>query len=132
MITLSTAHAAERAAAAIAATLAKLNSGVLGAIIPLYDTVRPANGAAESATPLAVITLDKPAGTITDGVLTLTLPPDVLIDVTGIAVWARIIVDSGIVLDCDVTDVAGTGMIKLASTQLYAGGTVRLASGVLS
>lgn len=132
MITLSPAHVAERAAAAIAATLTTLNSGVGGASVSMYATVRPANGAAAGGAPLAVITLLKPAGTIADGVLTLALPPDALIDITGIALWARITVDSGIVLDCDVSDPAGTAMIRLASTQLYAGGSVRLASGVLS
>ena len=132
MITLSDTHAAERAAAALAATLTKLNSGAGGASVPLYATARPANGAAAGGDPLAIITLVKPAGTITAGVLTLTLPDDALIDVTGIALWARITVDSGIVLDCDVSDTAGTAMIRLASTQLYAGGSVRMTSGVLS
>lgn len=132
MITLSPAHAAERAAAALAATLTKLNSGAGGASVSLYATVRPANSAAAGGDPLAVITLAKPAGVIDAGVLTLTLPDDALILLTGIALWARITVDSGIVLDSDVSDMAGTAMIRLASTQLYAGGSVRLASGVLS
>ena len=132
MITLSPEHAAERAAASLAATLTKLNSGAGGASVSLYATARPSNGAAAGGDPLAVITLVKPAGTIAAGVLTLTLPEDALIDATGIALWARITVDSGIVLDCDVSDTAGTAMIRLASTQLYAGGSVRMASGVLS
>jgi hypothetical protein len=131
MITISPEHAAERAAAALAATLTKLNSGALGASVRLFATARPANGAAPGADPLAAWTLLKPAGVIDEGVLTLDQPEDALIMVTGVALWARIFVDSAIVLDCDVSDMEGTAMIRLASTQLYAGGLVRLTSGVL-
>lgn len=132
MITLSPAHEGARAAAAIAATLAMLNSGTGGANVSLYATARPANGTVAGGSPLAVFTLLKPAGSITAGVLSLSQPPEAMIIATGVALWARITVDSGPVLDCDVSDMAGTAMIRLANTQLYAGGYVRLASGTLS
>lgn len=131
MITLSPSHAAERAASALAATLVKLNSGATGAAVNLYATVRPENGAAAGAAALTTIILAKPAGTIANGVLTLSPAADALIMTTGIAVWARFSVGGVILFDCDVSDVAGTATIRLATTQLYAGGSVRLASGIL-
>lgn len=131
MIVLSTAHAAERAAAALQATLTALNSGPTGATIDLYATARPAGGDAPGGSPLATFTLPKPAGTIDAGVLTLALVGDALIMSTGVAVWARVSANGATVFDCGVSDTAGTATIRLASTQLYAGGSVRLASGVL-
>lgn len=132
MMTLSDYHAALRAAAALAATLAALDAGTTGATIDLYASVRPANGAAPGGSALATFTLAQPAGTITAGVLTLTLPDDALILTTGIAAWARFTADGHILQDCDVTDTLGTGTVRLATTQLYAGGSVHMASGTLS
>ena len=131
MITLSSAHAAARAAAALQATLAALDSGTTGATIDIYATTRPAIGDPPGDAPLATLTLPIPAGTIADGVLTLGTVEDALIMATGVAVWARCTANGAIVFDCDVSDVAGTATIRLATTQLYAGGSVRLASGVL-
>lgn len=132
MITLSAAHAAARAAAALAATLTRLNAGATGATLDLYATAQPASGADPGGTPLATFTLPKPAGVIDAGVLTLGAVPDALVAATGIALWARVKVGVVHEMDCDVSDVAGTGTVKLSNTQLYAGGTVRLSSGVLS
>lgn len=132
MITLSPEHAAERAAAALAATLAKLNSGALEASVLLFSTPRPANGADAGAAAMTTITLRKPAGVIAAGVLTLTLPEDAMVLISGVPLWGRVAVGSAIVLDCDVSDMSGTAMIRLATTQLYAGGFVRLVSGALS
>jgi hypothetical protein len=131
MITLSPAHAALRAAAALAATLIAINAGTTGATVSLYSTTRPADGADAGGAAQAVFTLPLPAGTIDAGVLTLGVTPDALIMSTGIALWARIEANSVILLDCDVSDTEGTATIRLASTQLYAGGSVRLASGIL-
>ena len=132
MITLSTVHAAERAAAALSATLAKLNSGASGATIALYATTRPSIGAAPGASALATFTLDQPAGSIASGVLTLAPADNALILTTGVALWARVEANGAIVFDCDVSDTAGTATIRLAASQLYAGGSVNIASGVLS
>ena len=131
MITLSPAHAASRAAAALSATLTALNAGATGATVSLYTTARPANGEDAGGAAQAVITLPKPAGTISAGVLTLGAADDALILSTGVALWARIEANSVILLDCDVSDTGGTATIRLATTTLYAGGSVRLASGVL-
>lgn len=132
MIVLSATHAAQRAAAALQATLNALDSGPTGATtIAIYATARPAVGDAPVGDPLATFTLPKPAGAIDAGVLTLAQVDDAFITATGIAVWARVSVNGATLFDCDVSDTAGTATIRLATTQLYAGGSVRLASGVL-
>lgn len=131
MIVLSATHAAQRAAAALQATLNALDSGTTGATIAIYATARPAVGDATGGDPLATFTLPKPAGAIDAGVLTLDPVDDAFITATGIAVWARVSVNGATLFDCDVSDTAGTATIRLATTQLYAGGSVRLASGVL-
>lgn len=131
MIVLSATHAAQRAAAALQATLTALNAGTTGATIDLYATTRPAIGDAPGASPLATFTLPKPAGTISDGLLTLGGVDDALIMATGVAVWGRCTANGATQFDCDVSDTAGTATLRLATTQLYAGGSVRLASGVL-
>ena len=131
MIVLSATHAAQRAAAALQATLNAMDSGTTGATIAIYATARPAVGDAPVGDPLATFTLPKPAGAIDAGVLTLAPVDDAFITATGIAVWARVSVNGATLFDCDVSDTAGTATIRLATTQLYAGGSVRLASGVL-
>lgn len=131
MIVLSATHAAQRAAAALQATLNALDSGTTGATIAIYATARPAVGDVPGGDPLATFTLPKPAGAIDAGVLTLAPVDDAFITATGIAVWARVSVNGATLFDCDVSDTAGTATIRLATTQLYAGGSVRLASGVL-
>ena len=131
MITLSTEHAAERAAAALAATLTKLDSGSSGATVSLYGTARPTNGGDAGGAAQAVLVLPKPAGTIDAGVLTLGAVTDALITSTGVALWARVEANGGIVFDCDVSDTTGTATIRLATTQLYTGGSVQMASGIL-
>ncbi|NMM75394.1 hypothetical protein B2J88_20305 [Rhodococcus sp. SRB_17] len=131
MITLSTTHAEARAAAALQATLTALNSGATGATIDIYATVRPATGDAPGGSPLATFTLPKPAGTIADRQLTLGVVPDALIMSTGEALWARVMAGTALLFDCDVSDTTGTATLRLATTQLYAGGSVHLASGVL-
>lgn len=131
MIVLSTTHAAERAAAALQATLTALNAGTTGATIDIYATTRPGVGDAPGASPLATFVLPKPAGTIDAGVLTLAPVDDALIMATGVAAWARVSANGAALWDCDVSDTAGTATIRLATTQLYAGGSVRLASGTL-
>lgn len=129
MIVLAPHHAAARAAAALQATLGLLNAG--GATVALYATTRPATGAAPGAAALATFVLPQPAGTIVGDLLTLGVVDDALILVSGVALWARASADGTHLLDCDVSDTAGAATIRLSTTQLYAGGLVRLASGVL-
>jgi hypothetical protein len=131
MITLSDAHMATRGAAALSATLTALNAGSTGATILMYSTARPANGASAGGAAQAVLTLPTPAGTIIDGVLTLAAVTDALITSTGVVLWARAVSNGVILFDCDVSDTSGSATIRLATTQLYAGGAVHLTSAIL-
>lgn len=130
-ITLSPVHAESRAAGALDATLALLNSGASGAKLHLYSTTRPPQGANPGAAPMATFTLPKPAGTISAGVLTLGVAADALIYSSGVVLWARFSVDDTPAMDCNVSDASGAATVQLATTQLYAGGSVRLTAGVL-
>ncbi|MFZ6767757.1 hypothetical protein ACO0LM_11805 [Undibacterium sp. Di26W] len=117
--------------ARLAGSLAHLDAGTGRARIRIYEGVQPDLGG--TATNLLVeITLTKPAGVIASGVLSLTQSGSALIMRTGVATWARVINGNGeIAFDCDVTDDTGTGILKLSSTQLYAGGNVPLQSAVI-
>ena len=81
---------------------------------------------------LVEIRLTKPAGTISNGLLTLTQQEDGLITASGIATWARLVNGEDVTaldLDCSGTD--GSGDVKLASTTLYLGGDARMVSAIL-
>jgi hypothetical protein len=84
-------------------------------------------GVQESSSPLAVIDLAKPAGTVSAaGVLTLIVPRDGLIQISGTPTWARMLNGAGeVAFDADV----GVEVI-LSQTQFFAGGTARLVSAV--
>jgi hypothetical protein len=90
-------------------------------------------GTAGMATVLATITLDDPAGSVTSGVLTLTMPQsDSSADDTGTAAAARI-------RDSDDNDVitgltVGTGSedVVLDSVSITAGQTVTISSATIT
>lgn len=115
-------------------TLEFLNVGSGVAHILIYDSARPANGAAITTETLLVdVPLLDPPGTVGSNKLSITTPPDALILASGIAAWARVINGDGShAIDCDVTDIAGAGPIKMASTTLYAGGIARILSAEFS
>lgn len=112
--------------------LAYLDSGASSARVRLYNGSQPAfNGT--PTTLLAEITLTEPAGTISSGVLSLTALADGLVLADGTATWARIVNGNGdTCFDCDVTGTGGTGIIKLSSTALLAGGLVHITSAQLA
>ncbi len=114
-------------AAAMLGRLAFLDSGPGPASLVIYGSTRPTAGAAAGSSPLAVIDLSKPAGTVSAaGVLTLIVPREGLILISGTPSWARMLNGAGdIAFDADV----GTEVI-LSQAQLYAGGTARLVSAV--
>lgn len=128
-VRITTAHNEAR----LTGTLDFLNLGSGVATIEIYgNTKRTDVTDSPGADPLVIMELDDPAGTVASNVLTLAAGADALIDNSGTAVWARLVNangdDAG---DMDVSDVAGSGAIKLPSTTLYAGGITRLVSGVL-
>ena len=106
--------------------------GTTNGSVSLYEGPRPALGGTPPAEPLATIPLVEPVGTVSAGVLTLTAAPEVMVLRTGVAAWARFVNgDGALAFDCDVSDMAGSGEIKLPDTVMYAGGYTRLVAGTL-
>jgi len=113
--------------------MAFLAQGIDGARAEIYDGVRPVFGAVPLGKLLVAIGLAEPIGTVAEGVLTLTPTKEVMITATGQATWARVVNGEGTVAwDCDVSDLNGTGELRLPSTTLYAGGFTRIVSGVIA
>ncbi|MFT7722227.1 MAG: hypothetical protein QM788_05290 [Roseateles sp.] len=119
--------------ARLTGTLSYLDLGANPAKLRLYNGTRPATGGAPT-TLLAEIVLDKPAGTVAGGALTLASSDLSLCQATGTATWARIVNGAGaVVADGDVSTVAaGTGQVQLDEVNLLAGGRVQLVSAVLT
>ena len=106
--------------------------GTQNASVRIYSGVRPALGATPSGDLLATIVLVEPIGEVEDGQLAITPTAEALIETGGEATWARIVNGDGtLAWDCDVSDLEGTGELRLPSTTLYAGGYTRIVSGLL-
>ena len=106
--------------------------GTQNASVRIYGGTRPALGAAPSGDLLATIVLIEPIGEVEDGLLSITPTGEALIETGGVATWARIVNGDGVLAwDCDVSDLNGTGELRLPSTTLYAGGYTRIVSGLL-
>lgn len=130
---MTVAITVEHNEARLAGTLAFLDEGPQPARLRVYGGVRPASPAdVPSSAMLVEIALTKPAGTILDGLLTLTQQENGLITATGVATWARLVNGNDVTaldLDCSGTD--GDGDVKLATTTLYLGGDARMVSAIL-
>ena len=106
--------------------------GTENAHVLIYGGVRPSFGALPSGDLLATIVLVEPIGEVEDGQLAITPTGEALIETGGEATWARIVNgDGALAWDCDVSDLGGTGELRLPSTTLYAGGYTRIVSGLL-
>jgi hypothetical protein len=128
MIEISAALNASR----LNGVIAFLAIGAENAKVHLYDGARPVLGGTPAGTLLTSIVLVEPLGTVADGFLTLAPTPEAMILASGEATWARIVNgDGALAWDCDVSDLNGTGELRLASTTLYAGGYTRIVSGTL-
>jgi len=100
-----------------------------------YTAPQPAKGAAiTTQTLLGTVVFSEPAGTVAAGVLTFNvISDDSSEDADGPAVWCRVLDgDGAFVMDMPVTDTNGAGPVKMPSTQIYAGGTIHVASAVLT
>ncbi len=119
--------------ARLAGTLTFLDTGPNPARLRIYSGTRPLTPSAAPASAMLVeIKLTKPAGTILNGLLTLTQQEDGLINNTGVASWARLLNGAdATALDLDCSDTNGNGDVKLASTNLYLGGDARIVSAIL-
>lgn len=112
--------------------IAFLALGAENAKVHVYDGERPPLGGPPAGHRLASILLVEPIGTVADGLLILAPTPEVMILASGEAAWARIVNgDGALAWDCDVSDLNGSGELRLPSTTLYAGGYTRLVSGTL-
>lgn len=112
--------------------IAFLSGGAENARANIYDGARPALGGEPVGNLLASIVLMEPIGTVENGLLTITPTNEVMIGNTGQATWARIVNgNAALAWDCDVSDLNGTGELRLPSTTLYAGGYTRIVSGLL-
>lgn len=106
--------------------------GTQNASVRIYSGARPALGAPPTGDLLATIVLVEPIGDVEDGLLSITPTDEALIETGGVATWARIVNGDGeLAWDCDVSDLDGTGELRLPSTTLYAGGYTRIVSGLL-
>ena len=118
--------------ARLSAVVAFLDTGAGAATVRIYPGARPLVNAAPNSGFLAELPLLKPSGSVLDGRLTLAPGESVLNANSGVAAWARVVNGNGeTAFDCDVTDTAGTGEIKIQSTVLYEGGETRMVSGTL-
>jgi hypothetical protein len=118
--------------ARLQSVVAFLAAGAEAARVQVYDGARPALAGLPAGKLLAAIALMEPIGTVADGLLTIAPTSEVLIVNTGQATWARVVNGNGtLAWDCDVSDLNGTGELRLPSTTLYAGGYTRIVSGVL-
>lgn len=128
MIAISSALADAR----LAAVVGFMQTGSGSATANIYDGARPASGGVPAGNLLASIEFASPIGSVSAGVLTITPTAESLIAASGEGSWARILNANGdFAWDCNVSDQAGTGELKLASTTLYAGGSTRIVSGAI-
>jgi hypothetical protein len=106
--------------------------GTENAHVQIYGGERPNFGEEPDGDLLATIVLVEPIGEVEDGLLAITPTGEALIEASGVATWARIVNGDGtLAWDCDVSDLNGTGELRLPSTTLYAGGYTRIVSGLL-
>lgn len=130
---MTVAITVEHNEARLAGTLTFLDAGSNPARLRIYGGTRPETPATTPTSAMLVeIRLTKPAGTISNGLMTLTQQEDGLITASGIATWARLVNGDDVTaldLDCSGTD--GNGDVKLASTTLYLGGDARMVSAIL-
>jgi len=112
-----------------------LDAGSSGALIEAYTAPQPATGGAVgSATLLGTMTCSDPAGTTTNGVLTLdTIADDVSADATGDIAWCRVTdSDGNFVIDL-TAGVSGSGKdIIFTTLSVVAGGVIKMTSCVIS
>jgi hypothetical protein len=111
-----------------------INAGTGPGAMLFYTAPKPAAGAAVTTqTLLATAPFAEPAGTVVNGVLTFNpLTEDALTPAEGDADWARIVDGNGaFVADLSVTNNAGIGPVKMASTHIYQNGVLLVTSMVI-
>jgi hypothetical protein len=79
---------------------------------------------------LGTLTCSAPCGTVSGKVLTFSaIQQDNQADATGTVTWARLLDSNNtVVLDVDVSDTNGTGIIKMNTIDIVIGGPIALTS----
>ena len=116
----------------LSAVASFLALGTAPATVAIYGGPRPTLGGMPTGDLLVTLELVEPIGTVAAGVLTLEPTPEAMISTSGTATWARVVNgDGALAWDCDVSDLTGSGELRLSTVQLYQGGYTRLVSGTL-
>lgn len=127
--------------ASILATLATdlaaaINAGASAPEIEFYTGSPPSTpaDAVTSQTLLGTLVCSDPAVVASGATVTFdAITADTSADASGTAAWARILDGDGdAVIDVDVTNGAGTGVIKLNTTTIVAGGLIGITSFVFT
>ena len=119
--------------AALTAMGALLDAGAAAGKLRIYDGTQPAgpNTAITTQVLLAELTLSDPAlAAPSAGTAALSaITGDASANNTGTATWARFVdSDGNAVWDCDISDLAGDGTLKLNSTSVVAAAPVSVTS----
>lgn len=119
--------------ARLQATANYIDSGSGAGYFAVYGNTRPGSITdAPGASPLVLVPLAEPCGTVVSDQLSLASGGLGMVASSGVAAWARLFNGNNeAVLDCDVSLPAGTGELKLSTVTLYAGAEVTIASAVL-
>lgn len=104
--------------------------------IKFYTGAQPAGPgtAVTTQTLLGTLTCSDPMGVAAAGALTFNAVfQDSAADATGTATWARLLDGAGVAQgDFDVTDEAGSGVVKMNTTSIISGGPIQVSSFVIT
>lgn len=118
------------------ALIAYFDAGTGPAVFEFYDGSPPGSvgGAVTTQVKLGTLTCSAPSATDTDGTITFgAVTQDSAADASGTAAWVVIKDGDGdVVLDGDVTNLAGDGFCKINTTTIVAGGPIACSSVVLT
>jgi hypothetical protein len=131
MISITSQHNEDR----LNGTKTHIERGAASPKLRIYGTPRPASASASvgAAVLLAEFIIPRPIGTVSSNELVLAAMADAVVLADGTALWARCINgDGNASFDCDCSGTAGIGEVKLLTTSLIAGATLRLASAKLT
>lgn len=119
-------------AAMATALAAGINAGAAAPQIKFYTATKPdgPGTAISSQTLLGTLVCSDPAVSASGAVVTFdAITADTSADADGTATWARILDgDGAAVVDVDVSNGAGTGVIKLNTVSIVAGGLIQITS----
>ena len=105
-----------------------LDAGATGGTVKIYTGTIPTtpDTAVTTQTLLGELTLSKPCGTITNGVLTFgAVTQDSSANATGTATWARLSDGNGAaVMDIDISATGGSGAMQMNTTSIVATGPI--------